>query len=158
MVVILTIYFFIFMGCVEELFQFHAYLNSTNVNLKLSLDYSKSEIHFLDLKILKDEEGKIHTSIFSKSSDRNTILRADSFHPSHLISNIPMGQFQRLRRICDSDNDFEVQASSMTKRFKERGYSDRTLSDAYLRAKSANRQALLQKSSRSKKMGQIFLQ
>lgn len=119
------------MGTVEQLLQFHAYVNSTHVNLKLSLDYSKSEINFLN------GTGKIHTSIFRKSSDRNTILRADSFHPSHLISNIPIGHFQKLWRICDTDKEFEEEASLMTERFRDRGYADSTLAHAYSSAKSA---------------------
>ena len=70
-----------------------------------------------------DDNGLIHTSIFRKDTDRNTILRAESFHPKNLISNIPFGQFQRLRRICSSDTDFESQAQAMSNRFAERGYN-----------------------------------
>lgn len=40
-------------------------------------------------------------------TDSNTILRADSFHPPWLIENIPFGQFQRLKLICDSEDVFE---------------------------------------------------
>ena len=47
--------FFIFTGSEQELLEFHKYINSTNDNLKLTLEYSESEIHFLDLKISKDQ-------------------------------------------------------------------------------------------------------
>lgn len=130
-------------GSETELLQFHSYLNNTNRNLKLSLDFSLSEINFLDLKISKDVNGDLHTSIFRKSTDRNTILRADSFHPSCLIDNIPFGQFQRLKRICDSEEDFERKAEDMSQRFKTRGYQQKTISRAYSKAKCLPREQLL---------------
>ncbi|XP_048085618.1 uncharacterized protein LOC125284521 isoform X2 [Alosa alosa] len=98
-----------------------------------------TSINFLDLKICVDTEGGLHTSIYRKPTDRNTILRADSFHPANLISNIPYGQFQRLRRICDSDNDFEVQSTDIYERFKQRGYKDKTLNRALTKTKSTER-------------------
>ncbi|XP_041916719.1 uncharacterized protein LOC121681189 isoform X2 [Alosa sapidissima] len=72
--------------------EFHLYLNSVNLNIKLSLDFSSTSINFLDLKIYVDTEGALHTTIYRKPTDRNTILRADSFHPANLISNIPYVQ------------------------------------------------------------------
>lgn len=43
--------------------------------------WSLAWIHFLDLKIFKDDNGDLHTSTFRKPTDRNTTLRADSFNP-----------------------------------------------------------------------------
>ncbi len=100
---------------------FHEYINSINDNVGLSLEYNQSEIMFLDLS--KYHNGNIHTSIYRKSSDCDTILRADSFHPSSLITNIPLGQFQRLRGICDCDDEFDQQAINIYQRLKQRGYN-----------------------------------
>ncbi len=47
-----------------DLLAFHSYLNTTNIHLKLSLDFSFTQINLLDLKIFKDNEGKLHTTIF----------------------------------------------------------------------------------------------
>lgn len=135
----------IWSGSESELSLFHSYLNNTNPNLKLNLEFSHTQISFLDLKISKDLNGDLHTSIFRKPTDRNTILKADSFHPPWLIKNIPYGQFQRLRRICDSDEDFELNAQEMTDRFLKRGYNDKTIHAAYNRAKSLPREQLLDK-------------
>lgn len=71
----------------------------------------------LDLKITKDVNGVLHTLIFKKLKDRNTILRANSFYPPWLIENMPHRQFQRLKRICDLEKDFEIQLQDMTGRF-----------------------------------------
>ena len=148
--------FLIFTGSEQELIDFHNYINSTNENLRLSLEYSKKEINFLDIKISRDDNGNLHTSIYRKSSDRNTILRADSFHPSSLISNIPYGQFQRLRRLCDSDDDFVQQATDMHHRFTYRGYKKHTLQQAYNKAKTQERRQLFHKNVRQPKPSQIY--
>lgn len=141
--------FFIFSGSQQQLLDFHAYLNNANNNIKLSLEYSGTEINFLDLKISLDQQGTIHTSIYRKSTDRNTILRAESFHPKNLISNIPYGQFQRLRRICDSDSDFELQAQQMYDRFTERGYNKNNLTEAWSKARKLDRTHLINKNKGS---------
>lgn len=86
---------------------FHQYLTSTNPNIKLSIEYSNTEIHFFDLRITVDARGHLHMTIYRKNTDRNTILKAASFHPKSPISNIPYGKFQSLRRICDTENYFE---------------------------------------------------
>uniref|UniRef100_A0A3P8U3H0 Reverse transcriptase domain-containing protein n=1 Tax=Amphiprion percula TaxID=161767 RepID=A0A3P8U3H0_AMPPE len=135
--------FFIFTGTTEQLQEFHQYLNSTNPNIKLSLEFSNKEINFLDLLISLDEQGSIHTSLFRKSTDRNTVLHAESFHPKSLIENIPFGQFQRLKRICNSQTDFNTQATEMQQRFVQRGYKAKTLSGALTRVKTLDRRNLL---------------
>ena len=117
----------IFSGTEQELLQFHTYLNNTNHNLKLCLEFYLTNIHFLDLEISKDNAGDLHTSMFRKPTDRNTILRADSYHPSWLVENIPFGQFQRIKRICDSEEGFEINAQDMSQRFKKRGYKHKTI-------------------------------
>lgn len=137
-----------FSGSEEELLNFHAYVNRLNENLKLSLEYNTKVINFLDLQISKDNEGFLHTSIFRKSTDRNTVLHANSFHPPWLIENIPYGQIQRLKRICDSEDDFQVQSVDMQKRFKQRGYQTQTLTQAHNRAQSLERKNLLSPKSK----------
>lgn len=65
--------------------------NWTNKNLKLSLEYDQTEINFLDWKIAKDDQSNLHTSIYRKGMDRNTI--------QWLFNKIPFGQFQWLRHV-----------------------------------------------------------
>lgn len=129
-------------GSREELLQFHSYLNNINKNLKLSLEFSSSEINFLDLKIFKDINGDLHTSIFRKPTDRNAIFRADSFHPPWLIENIPFGQFQRLKRISNTEEDFNSNAQDMSQRFIKRGYKQQTICKALDKAKCLPKCAL----------------
>lgn len=95
-----------------------------------------------------DEHGQISTSIFRKPTDRNTLLKAQSFHPKKLISNIPFGQFQRLKRICSSENDFELQAKDMSHRFSQRGYDNKTINSALSKVRGLERRDLLKKRKR----------
>ncbi len=113
--------FLIWSGSYEELLQFYDHLNNNDRNVKLCMEHSKTTIHFLDLIISKGKDGKLHTTVYRKTTDKNTTLKADSFHPNWLKSNIPFGQFQRLRRICDTDNEYEVQAKVMSNRFFTKG-------------------------------------
>lgn len=102
-----------------------------------------SKINFLDLKITKEANGEPHTSILRKPTDRNIILRSNSFHPPWLIENIPQGQFLGLKRICDLENDFEIQLQHMTSRFRQRGYDSKVLTRATEKVKSIDRKQLL---------------
>lgn len=142
--------FLLFKGSQTDLIEFHDYLNKTNKNIRLSLDYSKDKIHFLDLTISRGEDQKLHTTLFRKPTDRNSILHYHSFHPQHLKDNIPYGQFQRLRRICDQETEFKTQSDLMSKRFQERSYRKSVISTAQTRAASTSRHCLLQSSNKRK--------
>lgn len=87
--------------------------------VKLLLEYDHQAISFLDLHMLKDHQGCLRTSIFRKATDRNTTLHVESFHSPWLIKNI---QIQRLKCICDSYQDFQVQSIDIHQCFRWRGY------------------------------------
>ncbi len=105
--------FLIWSGSYEELLQFYDHLNNNDRNVKLCMEHSKTTINFLELTIFKGKDGKLHSTVYRKTTDINTMLKADSFHPNWLKNNIPFGQFQCLRRICDTNNEYEVQAKVM---------------------------------------------
>lgn len=115
----------------------------------MSLDFSHTQINFLDIKIFKESNGVLHTTIFRKETDRNTILRADSFHPLWMTENINFGQFQRLKRICDKEEDFNIRAQDMTQRFKERGYKNSVINKAYNKVRNISRDELLRQKRES---------
>ncbi len=114
--------FLLFNGTESEFLDFHKYLNNTNKNIKLSIDYSREKIHFLDLTIYKEEDNRLHTSLCRKPTHRNSLLHYGSFHPYHQRNNIPYGWFQRLKMICDCDSDFHIQSQNMSQRFLNRSY------------------------------------
>lgn len=85
---------------------------SPNLDWDAGVDWS------LNLTIYTDDNN-LHTKVFRKESDCNSLL---SFHPPHQKKNLPYGQVQRVRRICDSDSDFEEEADGPCERFKGGSY------------------------------------
>lgn len=137
----------VFTGTEDELFEFRDYINNTYSTLKFTMEYDKEKIHFLDVLISVDMMGNLETSIFRKSTDRNTILHAQSYHPKEMIGNIPYGQFLRLKRICSKESDYDIQANEMQQRFVQRGYDRKTINKAFERAKEVDRNTLLEPNS-----------
>lgn len=103
-----------------DLLLFHKCLNSTNENIKLPIEFSDNKINFLDVTIYKGDDDLLHSTLFRKTTDRDSILNFQSFHPPPLKKNIAYGQFQCLHRICDREVDFTTQAQNMSQRFRER--------------------------------------
>lgn len=114
--------------------QRHSYLNSTNSNLTLSLDFFLTEIHFLNLKISGDDSGDLHTSIFRKPSDCKSILKADSLHLPWLLDkqDISIRLYPQLQKKAKSPTRIQllvqkekqqvysvIQCSSEAKRIKQ---------------------------------------
>ncbi|MEE6528173.1 hypothetical protein FKM82_030177 [Ascaphus truei] len=60
-----------------------------------------------------------------------------------MVTRIPTGQFQRLRRNCSSLEEFDHQAKDMTERFLERGHSMGSVQWAYKKARMVPREQLL---------------
>lgn len=71
------------------------------------------------------------------------MLNATSSHPAPLIASIPYGQYLRLKRNCSEGAHFESEARALRLRLRLRGYSNRCLKIAYLKAKNKDRSALI---------------
>lgn len=69
----------------------------------------------------------MHTKTFFKGTDRNGYIPISSCHHPRWKVNIPKGQLLRLRRNCDSAEDFLTQADTNIERFKKKGYSPQAL-------------------------------
>ena len=99
------------MDCsVEEFTEFHNYLNSCNDHLKFTLEFNRERISFLDVQVYR-RANTIQTDLFRKPTDRNSLLRGDSFHPRPLVKSLPVSQFHRVRRICSEDDTYKKQAT-----------------------------------------------
>lgn len=113
--------FLIVDSTVDELKQFHVYLNSCNDHLRFTLEHDMQSISFLDVKVYVDGD-KLKTDLYRKPTDRNTLFRGDSFHPRSLVKSLPISQFHRIRRICSDEESFSIQAEDLSNRFLSRGY------------------------------------
>lgn len=131
-------------GTQAELDNFILYVNSTSDYLAFTAEYDLNKVNFLDLTIHKGVDN-LCTTIYRKPLSRNTLLRAESNHPKHLVKNIPVGQFLRLRRNCSTDSEFQSKAVDMKERFLSRGYSEYNVSRAFTKASRTDRSSLLVK-------------
>ena len=64
--------------CEDKLEQFHAYVNSIHPIINLTLTLSATNICYLDVSVAFDGTN-IHTSIYTKSTDRHGYLHCKSF-------------------------------------------------------------------------------
>lgn len=142
--------FFIWVGPKDLLLSFLESLKTNRYNLKFTVEFSQSSLNFLDTLITVKFDGSIRTTLYRKPSAGNSLLHANSSHPTPLITSVPYGQYLRAKRNCSDESDFEKEAKCLHLRFLNRGYSKKCLKKAYLRAKNQNRASLLH-NIRSKK-------
>lgn len=88
--------------------------------IKFTLEHSAQEISFLDTKI-RIQNHLISTTLYTKPTDKNSILHATSAHPTSLKKKMPFSQFGRLKHICTSP-DFEREVQNMYINFQQRVY------------------------------------
>ncbi len=103
------------------------YIDDIFVNFTMECD--PVSISFLDVSVYICD-GKLHTDLYRKPTDRNTILRGDSFHPRPLIKSLPISQFKRVRRVCSTAESYSQQSTDLTKRFLNRGYRKEWIDNA----------------------------
>ena len=73
--------------------------------IKFEISQSTKTINFLDVCI-KLNQQTLCTTVFSKPSGAHSYLNPKSWHPEHMIKNIPKSQFLRLRKICSDTSDY----------------------------------------------------
>lgn len=147
--------FLIWMGTAETLDKFYNFLNSATEHLSFTLESDSSQISFLDVRVIK-EGTTLHTDLYRKPTDRNTLLRGDSFHPTHLIKSLPISQFHRVRRVCSSETSYNKQAADLTNRFLERGYKQEWVEAAVDRFSATTQEQALQPKPRDNKSDSPF--
>ncbi|CAJ0939001.1 unnamed protein product [Ranitomeya imitator] len=123
---------------------FIKYVNNTDFNLSFTFNTSKTSINYLDISLSVNENTNlVAVSPYRKSTDSNSILEAHSCHPKHVIKNIPVGEFIRLKRNCSSAAQFTQETESAVFRLKDRGYPNWMLHRAKSVTKDIDRKSLL---------------
>lgn len=143
--------FLIWRGSADELEHFRDFLNTNNYNLKFTMEYSSNRISFLDILVQKDSD-KLFTNLYRKATDRNSILHGHSFHPVPLKKSLPISQFNRVRRICSMDSDYQEQSNDLVKRFQQRQYKDEWITPARERFSRVSQMECLEKRKTTKKV------
>uniref|UniRef100_A0A803JRB9 Reverse transcriptase domain-containing protein n=1 Tax=Xenopus tropicalis TaxID=8364 RepID=A0A803JRB9_XENTR len=113
--------FFLWTGTVDLLNDFLIYLNNVHTTIKFTLEVGLTEIHFLDV-LVKVTDSNFVTSIYRKPTDKNNLLRPNSFHPQGLFRGLPKSQFMRIKRIASTNEVYEDESQKMVQKFVEKGY------------------------------------
>lgn len=77
--------------------------------------------------------------IYRKQRAGNSLLRAESSHPKHVIKNLPIGEYIRAKRSCSVVSEYEKQCKIIDNRLMDRGYSKALLHRAKNIANSKTR-------------------
>lgn len=134
----------------EQLLSYIEEFNSFNPSIKFTHEISRNNIAFLDVTLkVNTVTSKIDSSIYYKSTDSHAYLQYDSYHPKKCKDSIPYSQFLRLRRICSDDDDFEIQAETMSNFFEGRGYPKQVVNSAKLKVMQIPRTDALRSTSAS---------
>ena len=86
-------------------------MNSIDTSGKIKLTMSvanQSTLEFLDLSLHINEQNMIFVDVYAKPTNSFTYVLPSTFSPKRNINNIPKSIALRLRRICDSDEKFDM--------------------------------------------------
>ena len=143
--------FLIFLGTVEQLQQFHDYLNNSHETMKFDnpqYNYDKKSCDFLDLTVTIDK-GKITTDLYKKPTDVPSALLPSSAHPGHVSPNLVFSMAFRLLRICSSPELFENRLGELKNTVLiPRGYKYSVIKAAFDKVRKITRTEALKKTDK----------
>jgi len=114
--------FFIWPGNVESLKDFEIYLNNLIPDIKITLEYDKQEISFLDTVIYK-HNNTLQTRTYFKPTDTHQLLHTDSFHPKHSFRGLMKSQLIRFKRLSSFKEDYDKTCKILFSTLINRGYT-----------------------------------
>ena len=130
--------FGIWSGTEIELLSWVKYLNDSHNSIKFTLDYSNTEIPFLDTLVYV-ELNKVKTKLYKKPTDNKQYLHFNSEHPQHVKTAIPYAQALRYRRIIEDDNILNLELEKLKSNFLNRLYPEDVIDTAIDRVSHLNR-------------------
>ena len=106
----------------KQLKDFMSELNQKHPSIKFDYKFDCKQIEFLDTLVYIDQQNKLQTILFQKSSDRQNFLNAKSELPYSLKKSIPYSQALRIRRIWLTFQEYHSHSRKIIKQFVNRGY------------------------------------
>ena len=149
--------FLIWQGSLQELQDLIKEINSVHNTIKFEVNFSRSEVHFLDTTVTITPDRSIKTSLYQKPTDKHNFLHYKSYHPSSTKKSLPYSQSLRIRRICTSQNDYRSATAELKEQFKARGYNEIQVSQAIQKASDQDRMELLHPKPKSDKKAPLTL-
>ncbi|CAJ0931129.1 unnamed protein product, partial [Ranitomeya imitator] len=130
--------FCMWVGPLTTLEEFFNQINAIWPELTFTITHDYNQVNFLDTTIIKESDGTLSTDLYTKSTDRNSLLLYQSCHPLATKKSIPISQFHRVRKIVSNDNTCKIRLDEMETRFTQRGYPKRLLYDCRQRLGSSD--------------------
>ena len=106
----------------DRLEDFINHINSLHSTIKFTHEFSKSHISFLDVTVSLDNNNKISTDLFIKSTDAHQYLLHTSCHSSHNKKSIPFSLALSIRRICSTIEKFKQRTNELLEFLCKRGH------------------------------------
>ncbi|CAH2321455.1 Hypothetical predicted protein [Pelobates cultripes] len=131
---------------VEEAQNMVQELNQLQTPVRFTAEISAEKVHYLDLQITVGP-SKLQYSLYTKPTDRNTILHYQSAHPRALKNSLPKAQFLRVIRNNSDVQTMETQITEMKTKFLQRGYNCHILETALQEAQKMRAVEIKSKSS-----------
>ena len=122
--------------------KFLEFLNCYHPTIKFTADYSREDIHFLDISVRKTNNQRV-TDLYIKPRDTHQYLHVSSCHVYHSKKSIPYSQVLRLNRICSENSSYDKRCSELEVWLRERGYSDKLVRQQVLKVRTHKRKDLL---------------
>lgn len=135
--------FAIFHCTEDELVAHLQHLNTLHPTIKFTHEYSRNEINFLDVKVQRNPDNSLRTSLYTKPTDRGQYLHHKSFHPSHTKEGIAYSQAVRLKLICSTEKDFNLATVRLTSLLVQKGHSYNKTISSIERARALDRNKLI---------------
>ena len=111
-----------------------------------------SGLEFLDLLLKYDKvKCKISVDVYAKPTNSFTYVLPTTCYSKNSINKIPEGIALRLRRICDSDEKFEMRSKEYQKYLVTRDYSPSLVSEQFNKVKDLTRSEARQPKSKDKR-------
>ena len=118
--------FSIFVGTKEEILEYENYLNSLIPGIKVTLEYNKCNINFLDTTVYKstlDGITTLQTKVYFKPTDTHQLLHMQSSHPKHTHKGILKSQLLRFKRLSSTWEDYKNTSRILFHSLNDRGYT-----------------------------------
>ena len=96
----------------KNLKKFLEFRNCYHPTIKFTADYSREEIHFLDVPVRKTN-NQLVTDLYIKPTDTRQYLHASSCHVYHSKKSIPYSQALRLNRICSENSSYDKRCNEI---------------------------------------------
>ena len=148
--------FLLWNGTLDELTTFLEEINRLHPTIKFDAKYSTSSIEFLDTKVYKFTDGKLHTTLYTKPTDRQSYLHNKSYHPTSCKRSIAYSQALRIKRICSEPSEFEKHTTTLSKKLVDREYDQRMINHQINKARQSDRKKQLEPKDKSIKTNKVL--